>query len=243
MNPSIRWNLLALAILAAATSRASATLPGTLVYGWNGSQAIPDNSASGYAFTFNVSTAGPLAINNLTVDLTISGGWDGDLYAYLSHGSGFSVLLNRVGSTAANPGGSGVSGMSVEFSDSYLTDIHTAQNSPLNGNFAPDGRNVNPFTTLDTDARTAMLSSFNGLDPNGAWTLFIADVSPLSVSTVQSWTVSIGVGIPEPTDVALLVLGLLACQLFRPQCGRGRCPVPIVLDQDTFRRPPRHRTD
>ena len=29
--------------------------------------------------------------------LNLSGGWNGDLYAYLVHNSGFAVLLNRVG--------------------------------------------------------------------------------------------------------------------------------------------------
>ena len=210
MNPKIRLNLFVVAILAAATARAPAALPGTIVYSWSGSQAIPDNNASGYAFTFNIFTPGPLVINNITVDLTISGGWNGDLYAYLSHGSGFSVLLNRIGSSAANPDGSGVSGMNVEFSDGYATDIHTAQSNPLNGNFAPDGRNTNPFLAVDSDPRTAMLGSFNGLDPNGTWTLFLADVSPLGVSTVQNWTVSIGVAVPEPADATLLGLASIA---------------------------------
>jgi len=148
----------------------------------------------------------PALITNVTVDLDITGGWNGDLYAYLSHGSGFVVLLNRIGSTASNPGGSSVSGMNVEFSDSYLTDIHLSLANPLTGNFAPDSRNVSPFTALNTDPRTAFFSSFDGLDPNGAWTLFFADVSPLEVSTVQSWSVNVGLAVPEPSSFALVVL-------------------------------------
>lgn len=159
--------ILLAALLAATATRVSATTPGTLSTNWSGSQAIPDNSASGAVFSFNFSAPDPLVITNVTVALSIAGDWNGDLYAYLSHGSGFSVLLNRIGRTAANPGGSGVSGMNIELSDSYLTDIHTFGGSPLTGNFAPDGRNVNPFTTVDTDPRTALLGSFNGLDPNG----------------------------------------------------------------------------
>ena len=109
--------LLPTALFAAATSSLLANVPGTISYSWNGSQTIPDNDASGVAFSFNLSPGEPLAITDVTVDLNIAGGWNGDLYAYLSHGSGFSVLLNRIGSTAANPGGSGVSGMNVEFSE------------------------------------------------------------------------------------------------------------------------------
>lgn len=182
-------------------------VPGTISTNWTGSQLIPDNNASGVAFSFNVAAGSPLVVTNVTVGLQIAGGWNGDLYAYLSHGSGFSVLLNRIGSTSANAGGSGVSGMNIEFSDSYLTDIHTALNNPLTGNFAPDGRNVNPFGALDTDPRTALLGGFNGLDPNGTWTLFFADVSPLAASTIQSWSVTLGTTVPEPGSAALLLLG------------------------------------
>ncbi len=199
--------------------RASALIvPGTISTNWSGSQIIPDNNASGVAFTFNVAAGSPLFITDVKVGLTLSGGWNGDLYATLSHGSGFSVLLNRIGRTAGNPGGSGVSGMSIQLSDSYLTDIHSAPGNPLTGNFGPDGRFVNPFNALDTDPRTAPLASFNGLDPNGTWTLFFADVSPLATSTVQSWTVNVAVAVPEPGSAALisLALGLGAA------CGRQR---------------------
>jgi subtilisin-like proprotein convertase family protein len=198
---------LVVGLLLVSLTRVGAVAPGAITTNWTGSQVIPDNNGSGVAFTFNISAGSPLVITNVTVDLSISGGWNGDLYAYLSHGSGFSVLLNRIGSTSSNPGGSGVSGMNVEFSDSYLTDIHTTLANPLTGDFAPDGRFVNPYTALDTDPRTAFLSSFNGLDPNGSWTLFFADVSPLSTSTIQNWTVNLGVTVPEPSSVAIILVG------------------------------------
>src|ERR1017187_2409861 len=122
MKNILGLTLLATAVFASTVARVSASGPGTISYGWSGSQTIPDNNASGVAYSFNISAGEPLAITNMTVDLTLASGWNGDLYAYLSHGSGFSVLLNRIGSTAANPGGSGVSGMNVEFSDSYPSD-------------------------------------------------------------------------------------------------------------------------
>lgn len=199
---------------------AATVVPGTISTNWTGSQIIPDNNASGVAFTFNVAAGSPLVVTNVTVGLQISGGWNGDLYAYLTHGSGFSVLLNRLGSTSANPGGSGVSGMNVEFSDSYLTDIHTALNNPLTGNFAPDGRFVNPYGALDTDPRNAMLGGLNGLDPNGTWTLFFADVSPLATSTIQNWSVNIGTTVPEPS-AAILLLGALSVMGFIRREGKA----------------------
>ncbi len=203
----MKKHLILLAAVLTAGRVAATVVPGTISTNWTGSQVVPDNNASGVAFTFNISAGSPLVVTNVTVDLQIAGGWNGDLYAYLSHGSGFSVLLNRIGSTSANPSGSGISGLNVEFSDSYLTDIHTALNNPLTGNFAPDGRFVNPYNALDTDPRNAMLGGFNGLDPNGTWTLFFADVSPLATSTIQSWSVTLGTTVPEPGSATLLLLG------------------------------------
>jgi subtilisin-like proprotein convertase family protein len=53
-----------------------------------------------------------------------------------------------------------------------------------------------------------LLGSFNGLDPDGTWTLFFADLSPLQTSTIQSWTVNIGVAVPEPGSFALMSLAV-----------------------------------
>ncbi len=200
-----------LAIVSLATMSAPAVTPGNISQTWLGPQLIPDNDANGVAFNFNVTTDSPATITHVVVSLNLTGGWNGDLYAYLSHGSGFSVLLNRPGRTTGNLAGSSLSGMNLTLADSYLTDVHTATSNPLVGNFAPDGRAVNPFTAVNTDARTAFLSSFTGLDPNGSWTLFFADVSPLAASTIQSWHVSIGVSVvPEPGSAALLGLAGMA---------------------------------
>src|ERR1035441_7780593 len=59
-------------------------------------QVIPDNNPSGVAYGLSFAATG-LQISDIKVTLDISGGWNGDLYAYLSHGSSYSVLLNRVG--------------------------------------------------------------------------------------------------------------------------------------------------
>ena len=200
---------LVLALLTLMALRASATSPNVLSASWTGNQLVPDNNASGVAFTFNLTAPTFSVITDVTVDLNLAGGWDGDIYAYLSHGSGFSVLLNRVGRTAGNSGGLASAGFNVQLSDSYLTDIHNATGNPLTGNYAPDGRNISPFNAVDTSPRNALLGSFNNLNPDGTWTLFFADVSPLAVSSVQSWTVSMNI-IPTPEPGSLTLLGLAA---------------------------------
>lgn len=59
-------------------------------------QVIPDNNPSGVAYALQFTQTG-WRITDLTVTFTITGGWNGDLYAYLSHLGGVAVLLNRVG--------------------------------------------------------------------------------------------------------------------------------------------------
>jgi subtilisin-like proprotein convertase family protein len=59
---------------------------------------------------------------------------------------------------------------------------------------------------LNTDARPAMLADFIGLDPNGNWTLFVADQNPGDTSTLQSWTLTI-TAVPEPSAALLSFLG------------------------------------
>ena len=91
-------------------------------------QLIPDGDSSGLASTVNISgQTGSVA--DVTVNLDINGFWNGDLYAYLVHGNGFAVLLNRVGSTSSDIYGYGDSGMNVTFSDNAANgNIHYYQN-------------------------------------------------------------------------------------------------------------------
>ena len=62
------------------------------------SGAIPDGSAAGWSATAAASGYLP-SILDVTVNLNLSGGYNGDLYAYLSYGGVLVPLLNRVGVT------------------------------------------------------------------------------------------------------------------------------------------------
>lgn len=201
-------------VLLATTLNAFALSPATYSATWSGTQIIPDNNASGIAFPFNISAASPSYISSVTVNLNIADGWNGDLYAYLSHGSGFSVLLNRVGRTALDADGFGASGFNISLADANATDIHNFSGSPANGSFAPDGRGISPFSALDTSPRNAMLGNFTSCDPNGSWTLFFADLGPTAASTLQSWTVNIE-AVPEPSVIGFTALGILALVIRR----------------------------
>jgi hypothetical protein len=72
--------------------------------------------------------------------------------------------------------------------------IHNVQN-PTSGSgiaYTPDG---------------GSLAAFNGLNPNGTWTLFLADMSGGDTSTLVSWGLDIS-AVPEPASVALVIFGV-----------------------------------
>src|SRR6186997_538920 len=76
---------------------------------------------------------------------------------------------------------------------------------------APGHLATGPVSVLDTDARTLLLSSFNGLDPHGGWTLFVADISSGEEHTLNSWSLQL-TGVPEPASCGGLAMGgLLVC--------------------------------
>lgn len=208
---------------------------------------IPDGNLSGWSDTRTItySEIPDPRIVDVNVRLNLSGGFNGDLYGYLVHGSGFAVLLNRVGKTASNPfgysdPGFGPTGGGAAFTlddqaVTYNKDIHfyrEATPAPtynasgqLTGTWAPDGRNVNPLTVNGTESRTALLSSFNSLDPNGSWTLFLADLSFGEQSTLVSWGLDFTL-VPEPVNVALGIfgVGLVAAHLVRRLVARKARP-------------------
>ena len=190
---------------------------------WNLGTTVPDNAPVGLEDTRTVSLASGLVITEVTVGLTLSGGWNGDLYAYLAKDDGFAVLLNRPGRDADSPDGSETSGMTVSFADSVSGDLHTAIatiQGAVTGSWQPDGRAVSPSTVLDSDLRTAFLADFTGVDPSGEWTLFIADLNSGDQTTVDSWSLSLSAtAVPEPSSLWLPVLGISTMLLRRRRCG------------------------
>lgn len=118
------------------------------------------------------------------------------------------MLLNRPGRSALDLAGSGSSGFDITLSDDAVTDIHNiGPSGHISGLFQPDARDEDPFDALDTSPRTAFLSSFQGLDANGSWTLFVADNAAGDQSTLLGWGLTI-TGVPEPSRALLLILGL-----------------------------------
>lgn len=212
--------LTGLALLAGFTT-AHATL---FTYNVSGTATIPDANIVGITSALTVSDI-PAQINsqdatiqNVDVNLHITGGYNGDLYGYLvlqnMSGTTTSILLNRVGTTSSNPFGAAGSGFNVTLTGGATSnsgDIHTASETGganFTGTYLADGRAVNPATVTDASSRTAGLDVFNGSNANGTWTLFLADLAGGDVSTFSNWTLNVSV-VPEPITWALVSFGFL----------------------------------
>ena len=209
---------------------------GALSYDYSGaSVAITDNDPTGLAFNFAISDPAT-EIVSLEVMLQISGGYNGDLYAYLTHDAGgFAVLLNRPG-VGTTTGGSSASGYSDTgfhltfgtFSPDGAPNVHFYQNhdpvfngsGQLTGNWQPDGRAIDPESPAgDFEAPGAAdFSTFTGVNPSGNWTLFFADLSPGSISTVEDFSVTL-TALPEPVTTALgIFVGILGVAVAWRRC-------------------------
>jgi subtilisin-like proprotein convertase family protein len=159
-------------------------------------QTIYDATPSGVSSSLLVSGQGGY-LSGLTLTLNVSGGYNGDLYAYLSYNGTLVTLLNRVGMGSGNAIQSTYGFSTTGFNNVTLSDagtggnIHDAQTPGSAVSYTADGGN---------------LSSFNGTDPNGTWTLFFADLSGGNTSTLNGWSLDI-TAVPEPVNVALGAFG------------------------------------
>jgi subtilisin-like proprotein convertase family protein len=193
-------------------------------------QPIPDGQLTGFSDTRVLSFENDqfTSITDLEVTLNIAGGFNGDYYGYLVHDSGFSVLLNRSGRASTNSPGYNDTGFDITLLDS-ASDLHFYRNSgfsvngsgQLTGTWAPDGRYANPGNVSENDASTSLLGSFDGLDPNGTWTLFLADVDFGEQGTLVQWGLVIS-AIPEPSSAGLLALGAVGLMVAALRARRAK---------------------
>ena len=192
-----------------------------------------DGNGSPSSDTRTLSGSSIVSLTDVNVRVTLTnpvqgGAYNGDYYLSIQHGSGFSVLLNRVGRATSSPEGYGDNGFNVTFDDEAATgDVHNyrtalggpvdlAYTLPLTGTWAPDGRGSSPSTVLDTDARGLLLDVFHGTQANGGWTLQVIDFNSGGMASLTGWELVLtgdGAAIPEPAATAVftaLVLGAMA---------------------------------
>jgi hypothetical protein len=164
-------------------------------------------------------------ITSISVNLDIAGGFNGALYGYLEYNGVLVTLLNRTGTGSATPGSSPFgyanSGFDVTLSSSAANNIHFYQNvagynvngnGQLTGTWQPDGSAISPLSSpasFDASPGAQSLNSFDGLSPDGQWTLFLANVIG---GSPQPQVLSYGLDItttsatvPEPMNTSLVI--------------------------------------
>ena len=186
---------------------------------------IPDGSSSGYVNIGNISGHSG-SVQSLSVSLDLSGvgfgGFNGDMYVLLSHNGQSAVLVNRPGKDSSNPFGYDDNGMHVTFSDHAANgDFHLYQSivgavgGSVTGTWAPDGRRTDPAVVTSSSPRTGFLENFNGTSVNGAWNLYLVDISGGGQLRLDSWALHFA-QVPEPTKTASSVaFGLFAIALLK----------------------------
>lgn len=219
-------SLLSFALFSSAGFASAATFSASWNSGFIAGTTVPDGSATGWSDVRSLPIPADQVITDVNLSISLTGGWNGDLYAYLSHPNspGVAVLLNRPGRTAISPLGYSDTALTISLDDGAVNgDIHSYQSAngytTLIGNgsaWQPDGRSVSPFTVNGSEARLAMLSTFNGMVPaNTGWTLFIADLASGDQHTVASWGLNITTVIPEPGSLFMVLLAGAGLRLRR----------------------------
>src|SRR5580698_1840488 len=103
----------------------------TETYTFTTNRLVPDGNPSGLS-DVRVLNSAIANITSMTVHLKTTGEFNGDLYGYLVHSNGFTVLLNRPGKTASNPYGYADSGFDVTFQDGAANgDIHLYETNTI----------------------------------------------------------------------------------------------------------------
>ena len=215
-----KFGILMLLLLTALVGRADLT---NLTVSVTNNTVIPDANPVG--ITSALSVGGMIGgTTNITVNLNITGGFSGDLYAYLISPTGtMVVLVNRAGENSGNYFGYSDAGYNVTFDNSSTTNIHNYQtgsytlngSGQLTGTWATDSRTNSPLATpsaFNAAPNGNTLANYYGANPNGVWTLFVADLSGGGQSTLVSWGLSV-VTVPEPQTWTIFGGGLAACWL------------------------------
>ncbi len=201
-----------------------------------------DGTGAPASDTRTISGSSIVSLTDVDVRVTLSnpvqgGAFNGDYYLSLQHGSGFSVLLNRVGRTAGSDLGYDDNGFHVTFDDQAANgDVHVYRTRlgglvdlsytlPLTGSWAPDGRGASPTTVQDMDLRGSLLQVFNSAQANGGWTLQVIDFNSGGIASLTSWDLLLTgelAPIPEPAATAALTalaLAALAAAKMRTKAG------------------------
>ena len=162
---------------------------------------IPQNSYVGLVSVGTVS--GVLGhVTDMSLNLTVNGGFNGDLYAYLV-GPDHTTSAQLLGDLGGNNTqvGSGYNNITLNSSGSQgIQSVAQTWATPLSGHYTPV-----------VDLMTTFGSYINAHGANGDWRLFIANQSTGGQSALGGWSLNFTTtAVPEPEQVvAISLLGLI----------------------------------
>lgn len=204
---------------------AQATLGGLTQQGTGAGFNIVDNATQSSSINISGFTTGiaPTATNQ-TVAVRLNNlthTWAGDVTAWLSFQSAETsltyewYLFSRVGlgqfGTSRDFGGNYAFGEFDEPSDSYTGDL--IDEAVFGAGTVIAGGDYFAFSLVNGQDYGSPFEIFGGLNPNGTWTLSLADAATGDAGSLGSWDLAFNVAtaeVPEPTSAALLLLGVAA---------------------------------
>jgi hypothetical protein len=175
---------------------------GTSIGSIQNSTIFDGNPAAVTANAMDLTSAGLGSLSSLTVTLYITGGQNNGLFGWLVAPNGTAVtLMNQPG---VGVDGFGAMGAGMQISLVSSGAANGSIQSVTSGSFLGG----NTFPTYNS---TADFSGLNGVNPNGAWTIYFSDtISGGGNATLNGWSLDI-TAVPEPVNVAL---GIFAAILF-----------------------------
>ena len=187
--------IIVLVVVLAGTCRAQDISYGSGALG----ATIPEGNPTGISFSPTISSApAGSTVSDVTVGLNISGGYNGDLVAYLQAPNGITVPLIDLPGPA--PFGAPGAGFNVVLSDGSYPSIQTATETSGTVFGSGSGSLYNAAGSLST---------LHGSAVNGTWTLLFANLGSGGGSpTLNSFSLDI-LAVPEPANVALAIFGVV----------------------------------
>lgn len=198
----------------------------------DGSHAITDgNPAGGVSSIINVSGMRPI-VTGVNVIINVTGGYNGDLYAYLSYNGITVTLLNRVGTGAGGEPTATWGFATAGFNNVRLSHTGGGGGGAIHDTVSPVAFSPGGTSYTPDIGGGSSLAAFTGSNPNGNWTLFFADMAGgggSSPSTLVSWGLEV-TAVPEPVNVALgIFAGLgLAGTLWRTRARKLETQVAVA---------------